>query len=78
MSTIENNSLSNDVRESIRTQSIVRVDATGCHITDIVSQLRGMMIETDDVDRARENDGTWDVWGTLCGDAFRLRVTCNA
>lgn len=78
MSTIENKSLRQEVRESIQTKRIVHVDAIGSDITDVLAQLEGMMISTDDVDCARENDDTWNVWGTLYGDEFRLRVTCNA
>jgi hypothetical protein len=72
----ENISLLQQVRESINTDSIVRVDATGCDITDIMAQI-GVM-DGVDADYSREDDGTWDVYGTKDGDEFRLRVTCNA
>lgn len=73
----ENISLLQDVRESIKTNSIVRVDATGDTINDITAAL-SVMDGVTDYDHARENDGTFDVWGTKDGDEFRLRVTCNA
>ena len=68
-------SLRQDVRESIKTNSIVRVDATGCGITDIMAQLSVM--DGVDADYSRESDGTWDVYGTMDGDEFRLRVTAS-
>lgn len=71
----ENISLLQEVRESIKTNSIVRVDATGCDITDIMAQLSVM--DGVDADYNREDDGTWDVYGTKDGDEFRLRVTAN-
>ena len=73
----ENISLKQQVAESIKTTSIVRGDATGCRITDITAAL-SVMDGVTDYDHARENDGTYDVWGTKDGDEFRLRVTCNA
>lgn len=73
---IENISLRQQVSESTKTNSIVKVDATGCNITDIMAQLSVM--SGVDADRSREDDGTWDVYGTADGDEFRLRVTCNA
>jgi len=72
----ENISLRQQVRESINTNSIVAVDATGCDITDIMAEL-GVM-DGVDADYNRENDGTWDVYGTADGDGFRLRVSCNS
>lgn len=72
----ENISLLQDVRESIKTNSIVRVDATGDTINDITAAL-SVMDGVTDCDHTRENDGTYDVWGTKDGDEFRLRVTCN-
>jgi hypothetical protein len=72
----ENISLIQQVRESINTDSIVRVDATGCDITDIMAQLG--CIDGVDADYNRMDDGDWDVYGTADGDEFRLRVTCNA
>ena len=72
----ENISLSQEVNESIKTNSIVRVDATGCNITDIMAQL-SVMDGVDDADYNREDDGTWDVYGTKDGDEFRLRVTAS-
>jgi hypothetical protein len=72
----ENISLRQQVAESIRTNSIVAVDAKGCDITDIMAQLGCM--DGVDADYNREDDGTWDVYGTADGDEFRLRVTCNA
>lgn len=71
----ENISLLQEVRESIKTNSIVRVDATGCDITDIMAQLSVM--DGVDADYNREDDGTWDVYGTKDGEEFRLRVTAN-
>ena len=71
----ENISLLQEVRESIKTNSIVRVDATGCAITDIVVQLSAM--DGVDADYSREDDGTWDVYGTKDGEEFRLRVTAS-
>jgi len=68
-------SLRQDVRESIATGSIVRVDATGCNITDIMAQLSVM--DGMDADYSREDDGTWDVYGTKDGDEFRLRVIAS-
>jgi hypothetical protein len=73
---IENISLRQQVSESIKTDSIVHVDATGCNITDIMAQLS--LIDGVDADHSREDDGTWDVYGTADGDEFRLRVKCNA
>ena len=73
----ENISLLQEVRESINTTSIVRVDATGCRISDITAAL-SVMDGVTDYDHARENDGTFDVWGTKDGEEFRMRVTCNA
>ena len=72
---IENISLRQQVRESIKANSVVRVDATGCNITDIMAQLSVM--SGVDADRSREDDGTWDVYGTADGDEFHLCVTCN-
>jgi hypothetical protein len=72
---LENTSLIQEVRESIKTNSIVRVDATGCNITDIMAQLSVM--DGVDADCNREDDGTWDVYGTKDGGEFRLRVTAN-
>jgi hypothetical protein len=74
---IENISLRQQVSESIKTNSIVRVYATGCRITDIMAQL-SVMNGVGDADYNREEDGTWDVYGTADGEEFRLRVTCNA
>lgn len=71
----EHTSLLQDVRESIKTTSIIRVDASGCDISDIMSQLSVM--DGVDADYSREDDGTWDVYGTKDGDEFRLRVTAN-
>ena len=71
----ENISLLQEVRESVKTNSIVRVDATGCDITDIMAQLSVM--DGVDADYNREDDGTWDVYGTKDGEEFRLRVTAN-
>lgn len=77
MSTIENISLRQQVRESVTTNSIVYVDAVGCQIVDIMTQL-SWMEGIEDADYNRENDGTWDVYGTTeFGDEFRLRVKCN-
>jgi hypothetical protein len=73
----ENTSLLQDVRESIATTSIVRVDAAGCRISDIMAQLC-VMDGVTECDCARENDGEWDVYGIKDGSEFRLRVTCNA
>jgi hypothetical protein len=72
----ENISLRQQVRESINTSSVVRVDAAGCEITDIMAQLGRM--DGVDADHSREDDGTWDVYGTADGDEFRLSVTCNS
>ena len=72
---LENTSLIQEVRESIKTNSIVQVDATGCNITDIMAQLSVM--DGVDADCNREDGGTWDVYGTKDGDEFRLRVTAN-
>jgi hypothetical protein len=72
---LENTSLLQDVRESINTNSIVSVDASGCNITDIMAQLSVM--NGVDADYNRNDDGTWDVYGTKDGDEFRLRVTAN-
>jgi hypothetical protein len=71
----EHTSLLQDVRESIATDSIVRVDATGCNITDIMAQLSVM--DGVDADYNRNDDGTWDVYGTRDGDEFRLRVIAS-
>lgn len=77
MSKIDNISLKQEVRESIVTNSIVDVDAIGCQITDIMAQL-SVMDGVEDADYSRENDGKWDVYGTMqTGEEFRLRVTCN-
>jgi hypothetical protein len=76
MNTIENISLSQEVNQSIKTHGIVSVDATGCRISDIMSQL-SVMSGVEDADYSEENDGTYDVCGTRDGDNFRLRVTCN-
>ena len=73
----ENISLLQEVRESINTSSVIKVDATGCRISDITAAL-SVMDGVTDCDHTRENDGTYDVWGTKDGDEFRLRVTCNA
>ena len=73
----ENISLLQDVRESVKTNSIIRVDATGCRISDITAAL-SVMDGVTDSDHARENDGTWDVYGTKDSEEFRLRVICNA
>ena len=73
---IENISLRQQVRDSIKTTSIVAVDATGCRISDIMSQL-SVMDGVEDADYSEENDGTYDVYGTQDGDEFRLKVTCN-
>jgi len=73
----ENISLLQQVRESINTSSIVDVDATGCRISDIMAQL-SVMDGVTDYDHARENDGTYDVWGACDGSEFRLRVVCNS
>lgn len=72
----ENISLRQQVRESVNTTSIVSIDATGCAISDITSQLWAMDGVTE-VNSSQENDGTWDVTGVKDGDEFRLRVTCN-
>lgn len=64
-----------DVRESISTDAVVRVDATGCSITDIMAQLSVM--DGVDADYAPWPDGTWDVYGTRDGFEFRLRVTAE-
>lgn len=72
---LENTSLIQEVRESIKTNSIVSVDATGCNITDIMAQLSVM--DGVDADYNREDDQTWDVYGTKDGEEFRLRVTAN-
>ena len=72
---LEHTSLLQDIRESIKTNIIVRVDATGCNITDIISQLSVM--DGVDADYSREDDGTWDVYGTMDGDEFRLRVIAS-
>ena len=65
------------VTESIRNTSIVRVDASEHDIVAVMAEL-GMMDLVQDADYARENDGTWDVYGTTeTGEEFRLRVTCN-
>ena len=65
-------SLLQDVRESIATDSIVRVDATGCGITDVMAQLAVM--DGVDADYNPWPDGNWDVYGTKDGAEFRLRV----
>ena len=76
MNAIENISLSQEVNESIKTNSIVAVDAEGCRISDIMDQL-SVMSGVEDADYSRENDGAFDVCGTRDGGNFRLRVTCN-
>jgi len=72
----ENISLLQQVRESINTTSRVAVDATGCDISDIISQLN-CLDGVEDVDTAREDDGRHDVWGRKDGEDFRLIVTAT-
>ena len=76
MNTVENISLSQKVNESIHTHSIVAVDAEGCRISDIMSQLY-VMPGVEDADYSEESDGSYDVYGDRDGDDFRLKVTCN-
>jgi hypothetical protein len=72
---LENTSLLQDVRESISTNSIVSVDASGSNITDVMAQLSVM--DGVDADYNRNDDGTWDVYGAKDGEEFRLRVAAN-
>lgn len=72
----ENISLIQEVRESINTSSVIKVDATGCRISDIMTQLNAMD-GVDEVWRDRNGDGTWRVCGTRDGGDFCLCVTCN-
>ena len=74
MSKIENTTLAQDVSESARTNTLIHVDAPIMTIADVMSAL-SVMDGVGDYDHARENDGTYDVWGTVYGDNFRLRVT---
>ena len=71
----EYTSLLQDVRESINTDSIVSVDASGCSITDVMAQLAVM--DGVDADYNPWPDGNWDVYGTKDGADFRLRITAS-
>ena len=64
------------IRESIETASVVRVE-TRLHLHQAIGQicdLDGM--KPQDVDCAKEQDGTFDVWGDVRGDQFRIRIVC--
>lgn len=74
---IENITLRQQVSESINTDSVIKVDATGCDVTSIVAQLYAMG-GVEDVWSDRNGDGTWRVCGTRDGGDFHLLVTCNA
>ena len=76
MNAVENISLSQEVNQSIQTNSIIAVDATGCRISDIMSQL-SVMPGVEDADYSEGSDGSCDVYGTRDGEDFHLRVTCN-
>ena len=71
----EHTSLQQDIRQSIKTNSIVLVDADGCSITDIMAQLSVM--DGVDADCNLWPDGKWDVYGTKDGEEFRLRVIAS-
>ena len=73
----EHTSLQQDIRQSIKTNSIVLVDADGCSITDIMAQLSAMGGVTE-CDKFSETANDHDVWGVKDGDEFRLRVVCNS
>lgn len=74
---IENISLRQQVRESVNTNTVVQVDATGCSINDIMAQL-ACMDGVDNVDYHRHGNGTYSVAGDIDDEEFALRVTCNA
>ena len=74
MSKIENTTLAQNVRESALTNTIVHVDAPIMTIEDVKAAL-SVMDGVSDYDHACENDGTHDVWGTIDGEEFRIRVT---
>jgi len=77
MSTIENISTRQQIRESIRTTSRVEVDASECQIAEVVSSVwavdgvTGVVLST-------EPDGRYDIAGVCDGDEFRLIVTARA
>lgn len=73
-----NSNIEQAIRESIATNTIVRVAVSERDIVAVMTEI-GMMDFVQDADYSPENDGTWDVYGTTdTGEEFRLRVICNA
>ena len=72
----ENINLRQQVAESARTNTIVSVEATGCGIEDIKSQIHAMD-GVGDVWFDRVNGG-WRVTGYYYDDQFTLLVDCNS
>jgi hypothetical protein len=62
------------ILESIETTSVVRV-TTNMEPHSALAFIRSMD-GVGDVDFAQENDGTFDVWGGVRGDQFRIRLAC--
>ena len=74
MSKIENTTLAQDVRDSARTNLLICVDAPMMTIADVMSAL-SVMDGVSECKNVREWEGAYEVWGTVDGDDFRLRVT---
>lgn len=61
--------IAESINESINTTSLVTVKTSDIHAT-----LIEICAAAEYVDSARENDGYRDVWGSLDGSDFRLRL----
>lgn len=60
------------ITRSISHNEIVRVEFSGGDFFDALSEVDAI---ADDTDYATENNGDFDVWGTMeNGDEFRIRI----
>lgn len=84
MNTIKDNNLTaitEAIKRSISHTEITRteIDMSGREMSTAEEMIIDLLDDADaeECDTTQENDGTYDVWGKLNGEDFRLRVFAN-
>ena len=55
-------------------RSISHTEIVHVEVDDLEEAYLSVSVEADECDRATEDDGSVDVWGSCDGDDFRLRL----